>query len=231
MILSPKFKSSYKFKIELLGNLLEQVDSHKYLGVIIDDVLSWQPHTAMIAVKLSRLCGLLYKLRNYTDTTILKKVFYALVQPVIHYGLICWGSCSESIKRRTEILLNRILRCINFVKVRQMHVSDLYALLKVLTIKDAYKAEVCKFVYNVKQNALPEIFSNYFSECRFIHNYSTRQALNKNFFLARKQKTMGQRSLQYRGTKFWNELPNSVKSANHFKAFVKLLTCHLIASY
>ena len=231
MIVSPKFKSSYEFKIELLGNLLEQVDSHKYLGVIIDDVLSWQPHTAMIAVKLSRLCGLMYKLRNYTYTAILKKVFYALVQPVIHYGLICWGSCSESIKRPIEILLNRILRCINFVKVRQMHVSDLYALSKVLTMKDAYKAEVCKFVYKVKQNAFPEIFSNYFSECRFIHNYSTRQALNKNFFLARKQKAMGQRSLQYRGTKFWNELPNSVKSANHFKAFVKLLTCHLIASY
>ena len=27
MILSPKFKSGYKFKIELLGDLLEQVDS------------------------------------------------------------------------------------------------------------------------------------------------------------------------------------------------------------
>ena len=50
-------------------------------------------------------------------------------------------------------------------------------------------------------NAFPEIFSNYFSKCRFIHNYNTRQALDKNFFLARKQKSMGQRSLQYRGTK------------------------------
>ena len=47
-----------------------------------------------------------------------------------------------------------------------MHVSDLYALSKVLTVKDAYKAEVCKFVYNVKQNALPEIFSNIASKCR-----------------------------------------------------------------
>ena len=80
--------------------------------------------------------------------------------------------------------------------------------------------------------ALPEIFSNYFSECRFMHNYDIRQALYKNFFLARKQKAMGHRSLQYRGTKFWNELPNFVKSANHYKAFVKLLiSCHLIASY
>ena len=223
MILPPKFESSCKFKTELLGNLLEQVDSHKYLGVVVDDALSWQPHTATIAVKLSRLCGLLYKLRNYTDTAMLKRVVYALVQPVIHYGMICWGSCSESIKRPIEILLNRILRCINFVKVRQMHVSDLYALSKVLTIKDANKAEACKFVYKVEQNALPEIFSNCFSECRFMHNSNTRQALRKNFFLARKQNTMGQRSLQYRETKFWNELPNSVKSANHFKAFVKLL--------
>ena len=81
-----------------------------------------------------------------------------------------------------------------------MHECDLHALLKVLTIKDAYKAEVCKFVYNVRQNALPEIFSNYFSECCFMHNYNTRQALNKNFFLARTQQAMGERSFQYRGT-------------------------------
>ena len=113
-----------------------------------------------------------------------------------------------------------------------MHESDLYALLKVLTIKDAYKAEVCEFVNIVKQNDLSEIFSNYFSECRFMHNYNTRQALNKKFFLARKQNATSQKSLQlYRGTNFWNELPYSVKSANHCKAFVKLITCHLIASY
>ena len=159
---------------------------------------------------------------QYTDTA-------TLVQLVVHYGLICRGSCSESIKRPIEILLNRILRCINFVKVRQMHVSNLYALSKVLTLKDAYKAKVCEFVNNVKQNALPEILSNSFSECRFVHNYNTGQALNKNFFLVRKQTAMHQRSLQYRGTKLWKELPNSVKSANHFRAFVKLLTCHLIA--
>ena len=64
----------------------------------------------------------------------LKKVFYAFVQPEIHCGMICWGSYSESTKRLIEILLNRILRCINFVKVRQIHVSDLYALSKVLII-------------------------------------------------------------------------------------------------
>ena len=69
---------------------------------------------------------------------------------------------------------NKILRCINFVKVRKTHVSDLHALSKLLTIKDAYKADACKFVCNVKQSVLPEIFSNYFSECRFVHNYNTR---------------------------------------------------------
>ena len=76
---------------------MEQEDSHKYLGVNIDDALPWQPHTATIAVKLSKLCGLLHKLRNNTDIAMLKKVFYVLVQPMTNYGLLCWGSCSESI--------------------------------------------------------------------------------------------------------------------------------------
>ena len=162
MILSPKFKSGYKFKIELLGDLLEQVDSHKYLGVIINDALLWQPHTATIAVKLSRLCDLLYKLRNYTDTAMLKKVFYALVQPVIHYGLICWGSCSESINCPIEILLNRILKCVNFVKVRQMQVSDLYALSNVLTIKKTHTMQRYVNLYTMLNKRLSRNFLKLF---------------------------------------------------------------------
>ena len=50
---SPKFKSNYKFKIELLGDFLKRVDFHEYVGVIMDDTLSWQPHPATIAIKLS----------------------------------------------------------------------------------------------------------------------------------------------------------------------------------
>ena len=120
MILSPKFKSNYKSKIEILGDHLEQVDYHKYLGAIIDNALSWQPHTATIDVKLFGICGPLYKLRKYTNNAMLKEIFYAVVQSVIHYGLICLGSFSELITRPTEILLNRTLRCSNLVKVRLM---------------------------------------------------------------------------------------------------------------
>ena len=105
------------------------------------------------------------------------------MQPVIHYCLICLGSCSESIVRPIEILLKRILRCINVVKVRQMHVSDLYALSKVLTIKDDYKPERCKFVYNVKQ-----MFFQKFSQVVFENAASciiiiSNSRLTKTFFL------------------------------------------------
>ena len=85
--------------------------------------------------------------------------------------------------------------------------------------------------YCARHNILPRIFAKYFSECRIAHNHNTRHAVNTNYFLERKHKTMGQRTLQYRGVKFWNELPQPVKSARHLQAFVKSLKHHLINNY
>ena len=88
MIIFPNFKSNYNFITELLGNALENVNFHKYLGVIIDDKLSWHQYTATVTTKLSKLSGLFYKLRNYGDKATLQEAYFALAQPVIHYGLI-----------------------------------------------------------------------------------------------------------------------------------------------
>ena len=43
---------------------LEQCDSYKYLGVMIDKDLSWKSHVEYISPKISKACGALAKLRN-----------------------------------------------------------------------------------------------------------------------------------------------------------------------
>ena len=45
------------------------------------------------------------------------------------------------------------------------------------------------------------------------------------------ERAVGQRTLQYRGAKYWNDLPNSIKSSHHIHAFTKLLKQHLINNY
>ena len=71
-------------------------------------------------------------------------------------------------------------------------------------VHDIYILEICKFMFRFKYDPLPNVFSKYFSKHNLIHNYNTRNTSKSNYFLPRKQKTVGLRTLQYIG----NELPD-----------------------
>ena len=86
-------------------------------------------------------------------------------------------------------------------------------------------------MFYFKNNLLPNIFSKYFSKVKAIHNYNTRNAASNNYFLQRKLKTSGQKTLQFRGAKYWNELPNAIKTSNHIFSFKKQLKQHLMITY
>ena len=79
IIISPKLKEKYKFQIKFKEHLLCQTQTHKYLGIIIDEKLSWKPHLSAVASKLAKLCGLFYKVRLYVDRQALKKVYCTLI--------------------------------------------------------------------------------------------------------------------------------------------------------
>ena len=95
----------------------------------------------------------------------------------------------------------------------------------------SYILQICKFMFRFKYDLLPNVFSKYFSKRNSIHNYNTRNTSKSNYFLPRKQKTVSLRTLQYRGVKYWNELPDLIKSSCHIYAFSKQFKKYLITSY
>ena len=73
-------------------------------------------------------------------------------------------------------------------------------------------------------------FLDCFTECNAKHKYNTRHAQNRSYFLKRRQKATGQQTIQYRGAKFWNKLPNSMKNIVCFYAFAKSVKSYLLPS-
>ena len=231
IIISPKGKGNHIYKIKYKESLLCRTESHKYLGITIDEKLSWKPHLTVIASKLAKLCGLLYKLRPFLTKQLLMRVYYTLIYPNLLYGITCWGGCSKTVLQPLQIIHNRILRCINKLRMREIHVTELYILSNLLKITDIYILEICKLMYKYKHNLLPNIFTNMFIKINCIHSHITRSAIKNDYYMQRKQKCVGQRTLQYRGAKIWNEIPNSIKSSYHIHGFTKLLKSHLIEKY
>jgi len=75
---------------------LERKDHVKYLGVIIDQHLSWKHHINYIALKISRNIGIISRLRHFVPLKTPLSIYNSLVSPHISYGLIAWGQASKS---------------------------------------------------------------------------------------------------------------------------------------
>ena len=60
-----KIKEPLKLKIN--GDNIKQVNSAKFLGIIIDSKLTWKQHIAHIQHKISKTVGIICKTRHYVS--------------------------------------------------------------------------------------------------------------------------------------------------------------------
>ena len=84
----------------------------KYLGIEIDSSLSFTNQINKIEAKISTALGILFRLQHFAPKQILISVYYSLVYPHLCYGIIVWGSTSNYLLNRLQVLQNKCLRVI-----------------------------------------------------------------------------------------------------------------------
>ena len=98
------FKSKRKqfdgeMKLKLSRKRLFPTDSVKYLGVKIDGNLSWKSHIDYLSVKLSRANVLLFKIRNFVNSSILRTIYFAISELHLNYCCLVWSQNCNGINR------------------------------------------------------------------------------------------------------------------------------------
>ena len=74
------------------GSHIEQVDSYKYLGVIIDNKLKWDKQAKEVSKKINKRMFFLRKLNYFhVDKTILELFYTSTIQSIISFCIIAWG--------------------------------------------------------------------------------------------------------------------------------------------
>ena len=85
------------------GNL-ERKDCTKYLGVLIDENLSWRTHIVTVATKISKTIGTLSKLTHFVPSFVLVNIYNALITLYLTYGLISWRNACKKYLDKILIL-------------------------------------------------------------------------------------------------------------------------------
>ena len=110
---SPNTLSKQK-PLTLNGQTLQQVNTYKYLGVLISSDLKWSPHIAHVSLKARRILGALYhgcySCHLNLSTAIL--LYKSMVRPHLEYSCHIWSPHTTRDIQALESVQNFALRVI-----------------------------------------------------------------------------------------------------------------------
>ena len=217
-----------KLNIKLDGVSLNRVSSTKFLGVIIDENLTWKNHIDAITKTISRNIGMMTKLRHFVPEKILYSLYCTLVMPYINYGILIWGNTCKTYLDKILKLQKWAMRTVTNSHYRS-HAAPLFSKHNVLNVNDTFRLNLGIFMYKHHTNQLPNIFSQYFVKHSQNHNYPTRNA--QDYSINNNSKIFTDRATRNCGPAFWNSLDSKLKQCNSTKQFKNQLKATLISNY
>ena len=158
-----------KLNIWANGNQIDEVQEFNFLGITIDQNITWTPHIRKISIKISRVIGVLRKLKHIFPQHILRLIYNSLIHPHLIYGLNLWGFKHK----RITILQKKAIRILAF-RPYISHSTSAFKELKIPMLKDLYTIQLYKIYYKNIHNILPVYFQ------RFLPNYNNGSAHNHN---------------------------------------------------
>lgn len=188
-----------------LTSFPESVTSTKFLGIIIDHQLNWSNHIAELVKKLAKANFMIKTLSRQCSRQTICMAYYAQVQSLLQYGLVFWGSATDSIKVfRAQ---KRVIRSMLSLKHRSSCRQG-FKELKILPLPCLYILSVCLFVYDN-----PSIF-------KYIeHQHKTRGSNRIAHEYCRLDLTA--KGPVQTGRRFFNRLPSHIKEASKRQVFKK----------
>ena len=94
ILLTSRKHNPASFKVTIINHTISPHDNLKYLGVLLDNKLSWKPHVQKVQTQISRACGIISKLKHYTTPPVLK-VVYKFINPQLGSCVKCNHSASH----------------------------------------------------------------------------------------------------------------------------------------
>jgi hypothetical protein len=156
-----KLKPAEIPNVKINGQQIELVNEFKFLGLKIDTHLTWTPHINFVANKLSRVNGILHKLKHFLPPDILLIIHNAFFQSHLNYGITCWGHASPNTSRIARIS-KKAIRAITNSKYNS-HTTPLFKDMHILKLEDTYKLSCLKFYHKCIHKEVPKYFSSFFN--------------------------------------------------------------------
>ena len=161
--------------IRINGVTMEEVDKFNYLGIVIDQHLTWNAHVRALSSKICKVIGILNRLKNFVPRSVLKTIYNSLIHSKLQYGILVWGHGSDSIFKLQKKAVRVMTKSKFFA-----HTDPIFQTENILKFSDLRRLSELKFYYKLLHGSLPHYFRDFTSNFQF-HGYPTRGRENLSF--------------------------------------------------
>ena len=199
---------------------LECTDHIKYLGVYIDNKITWQKQIKHINNKIAKNLGIISKLRHYLKLKMLKQIYFNIIYPYINYGILSWGNTHKTKLIKLKTKLNKAVKLMFFAN-RQDSPKPFYSLLNILELNNVYKLRTACLTFQILNNnyKLPRPLISYLPLVSTTHTYNTRYSENQNIYRAKCRTQYALHTFKFSASKQWETIPTFIKQCKSLSSF------------
>lgn len=203
---------------------IEIVKQFKYLGVVLDENLTYKEHFITIQKKISKKLFFFSRIAAQISMKARLTVFNSIIQPHFDYCSTILFLLDNTSKASLQKLQNRgmrlILKCNRYTPITHMlETLQWQSVTKRLT----FSAMI--FIFKIVKGLMPTYFKQFIKFNHEVHEHCTRSA--NNFHIDRSNTSKGINSLFVRGLVEYNSIPNEIKACDKLVPFKRELSKYL----
>ena len=220
---------SQNLDLTINGNVIKRSPYVDFLGVRLDQKMSFKQHISIVISKVSKLQGVFYKISHYLPFNVLLKLYYALFFSNITYCIAIWGSASKSLLEPLNILQKKIVKIMAGLSIFSSS-RTLFYRFSIVKFKHIFNYFCLLYIFKVINN----YFDNYNDLLKYIlslqpeYNYNVRTV---RWRLPRPRIEHSKQDVVYQGLLLWNQLPCELIQYKSIKKILKYYRKFLFSCY
>ena len=206
--------------VSLNGENLKCEKSATFLGITIDEHLSWEEHCNQVANKMARNVGILNKIKNFIPTSSLFILYNSLIFPQFSYGTEVWGACLSKYLKRIIGIQKKAIR--NICKSDwTSHTEPRMKSQKVLKVEDQQYLKCMSLAFDMLKGNSPDIYNLVKDQNLNNAQHELRSRTNKpdNLRLPAFSRTQVKSSFLCKTPDLWNALPENIQKSDNRRTF------------
>ena len=207
---------------------IDQVTSTKFLGVIINENLTWSDHINVLLNKTNKSLGVIRKLSRTLPDDVLFTLYNTLIKPYLEYCNIAWATNNTVDFNNLSRMQKKAVRIITHSKWNS-HSAPLFKEKGILTLRDMHTLQIAMFVYRATHDMLPSSFNYFFNLNMHIHEHHTRNY--DDIHIIRCNTKLRSSCVKIYGAKIWNSIPVIIRTVQSIHIFKRKFKSHLLNMY